>query len=187
MAVSHRSTLIQVAAALAVGGAVVGGIAWYGTKGDDPKPCKAASRNPADVTGAQLCSALKKAGLPALLGIPKAAAEYGGAMTQPVEGGEASVHVLYTVGPYSVIVSTHKPGSVKAKEQVAGHAAALVAGTSSGHQLYNLVVSYDAAGTGFYSVDVMMTNGAAMTEDDAGRLERTVATKVLPTLPEWKS
>jgi len=179
--------MVQVAAALVVGGAVVGGIAWYSTTGGDKKPCQAASQNANDVTGAQLCSALQKADLPALLGVPKAPAAFGGAMTQPVQGGEESVHVLYTVGQYSVILSTHKPGSVKAKEQVAGHAAALVAGTSSGHQLYNLVVSYDAAGTGFYSVDVMMTNGAPMTEDDAGRLERAVAAKVLPTLPEWKS
>ncbi|WP_344658165.1 DUF6215 domain-containing protein [Catenulispora subtropica] len=186
MKFSHRSTLVQVGAALVLGGAAVG-VAVYWSSPDHPDPCKPATQEAANLTGSNLCKALRKADLPTVLGIPKAKTEFGGAMAQPgANGAEPSVHVLYTAGPYEVIVATHRPGSVKETEKVAGHSATLVTGTAGGRQLYNLVVSYDAAGSGFYSVDVLKTDGTTMTQDDSARLERAVAEKVLPTLPEWK-
>lgn len=188
MKFSHRSTLVQIGAALVLGGAVVGLVAYWSSASDDPQPCKPASQSATNLTAANLCTALGKADLPKVLGLPKADAAFGGAMTQPGDnGGEPSVHVLYSVGPYEVIVATHKPGTVKETEKIAGHAATTVTGTAGGRQLYNLTVSYDAAGSGFYSVDVMKTDGAPMTQDESLRLERAVAAKVLPTLAEWRN
>jgi hypothetical protein len=183
---SHRSTLVQVVAALVLGGAGVGAVAYWSAGSGQAQPCKPASQSAADLTGSDLCNALRKADLPAVLEVPKAKAAFGGAITQPGASAEPSVHVLYTVGPYEVIVATHKPGSVKGTEKVAGHAATLVTGTASGRQLYNLVVSYDAAGTGFYSVDVLKSDSSVMTQDESVRLERMVAEKVLPRLAEWE-
>ncbi|GAA2058144.1 hypothetical protein GCM10009839_79740 [Catenulispora yoronensis] len=187
---SHSSARIQILAALVIGGIGVGAVVYWSnssTTGTEVKPCKPASQSAVDVSASTLCTALQKADLPTLLGIPKAPSEFGGAMSQPVEGGDPSVRVLYAVGPYSVILSTHKPGKVKETEKVAGHPAALVTGTAGGRQLYNLAVDYDSAGTGYYALDVMMTDGTPITQDTAGKLERAVAEKVLPTLPEWRS
>jgi len=36
-------------------------------------------------------------------------------------------------------------------------------------------------------VDVMMVDGSAMTQRDAGRLERAVPAKVSPGLPDWRA
>jgi len=185
---SHRSTLVQVGAALLLGGVVVGVVAYWSSSDDDPKPCKPASQSATNLAASNLCTALGKADLPKVLGIPKAQTAFGGAMTQPSDnGGEPSVHVLYSVGPYEVILATHKPGTVKETEKIAGHAATTVTGTAGGRQLYNLVVSYDAAGSGFYSVDVMRPDGTPMTQDDSLRMARAVAEKVLPTLAEWRN
>ena len=93
--------------------------------------------------------------------------------------------MAYIAGQYTVIVATQKPGTVKETEKVAGHAATLVTGTSNGKELYNLAVDYDAAGSGFYTVDVLMTDDTAIATDTAAQFERVVAAKVLPTLPDW--
>lgn len=186
MDISHRNTLIQAGVAVGIGGiALVAVVYWSQSATDKPDPCKPATKAAEDVTGSTLCKALRDADLPELLGIPGARTAFGGAMAQPVQGGEPSIHVAYIAGQYTVIVATHQPGSVKETEKVAGHPATLVTGTSSGKELYNLAVDYGAAGSGFYTVDVMMTDGTALTQDTAARLERAVAAKVLPTLPEW--
>ncbi|NUR62292.1 MAG: hypothetical protein HOV87_27075 [Catenulispora sp.] len=188
MNISRRSTLIQAGAALAIGGIGLAAVVyWSQSATEKSDSCKPASKAAEDVTGSVLCKALRDADLPKLLGIPGARTAFGGAMAQPVQGGEPSIHVAYVAGQYTVIVATHKPGSVKETEKLAGHAATLVTGTSSGKELYNLAVDYDAAGTGFYTVDVLMTDGTPMTKDTAAQFERTVAAKVLPTLPEWRS
>ncbi|NUP46233.1 MAG: hypothetical protein HOW97_02805 [Catenulispora sp.] len=187
MKISHRSALVQAGAAVAIGGIALAAVVYWSSGKDKPDPCKPATQGSVDLTASALCKALGKADLPKVLNIPKAKTEFGGAMSQPVQGGDPSVHVAYVVGQYSVIVATHKPGTVKETEKVAGHSATLVIGTSSGKQLYNLAVSYDAAGTGFYTVDVLMADGTQMTQDNASQLEHAVAEKVLPTLPDWRS
>lgn len=187
MNISHRSTLIQAGVALGIGGIALAAVVyWSQSATDKPDPCKPATKAAEDVTGSALCKALRGADLPKLLGIPGARTAFGGAMAQPVQGGEPSVHVAYVAGQYTVILATHKPGSVKETEKVAGHPATLVTGTSSGKEIYNLAVDYDAAGSGFYTVDVMMTDGTPMPKDTAAQFERAVAAKVLPTLPEWR-
>lgn len=187
MKISHRSTLFQAGAALAIGGVALTAVVIWSNSSTDQEQCKAASKSAEDVTGATLCKALEHAGLPKLLGIPGAQTAFGGAMAQPVPGGEPSIHVAYIAGQYTVIVATQKPGTVKETEKVAGHAATLVSGTSNGKQVTKLEVAYDAAGTGYYTVNVLMTDGTPMTQDAAGQFDRAVAAKVLPTLPEWRS
>lgn len=186
MKVPHSGARFQLIAALVIGGLVVGAaVVWNaGGAGGDSDPCQPASQSAADKTGSQLCTALKKAGLPALLGVPGANPVYAGQMTVP--GSSPEVHVEWNVGQYSVILSTGQAAIAKPTEQVAGHPAALLSGTSGGKQVNRLEVDWSAAGgTGVYAVDVMMVDGSAMAQSDAGRLERTVAAKVLPGLPEW--
>ncbi|WP_194899348.1 DUF6215 domain-containing protein [Catenulispora pinisilvae] len=184
--VSLHSTKAQLAAALVVGGIVVGAAVYWssGTKGGDTDPCQAASQSPADQTGAKLCRALQHAGLPALLGVPSAKAVYAGQMAAP--GTTEEVHVEWNAGQYAVILSTSQTGTVQGTEQLAGHPAALLSGTSNGHQVNRLEVAWRAAGgAGVYAVDVMMADGSTIAQSDAGRLERAVAAKALPGLPEW--
>jgi hypothetical protein len=190
--VSHRGTRFQLAAALVVGGLVVAGaVIWNsGGSGGDSDPCRAASQSTADKTGATLCAALKKAGLPALLGVPSAKPVYVGQMAVPgkVATDYPEVHVEWNVGQYSVILSTAQTPVAKPTEQVAGHPAALLSGTSGSQQVNRLEVDWSASGGGgIYAVDVMMVNDSAIAQSDAGRLERMVAAKVLPGLPEWQA
>ncbi|WP_194907707.1 DUF6215 domain-containing protein [Catenulispora rubra] len=190
---SHRSTRFQITAALALGGVVVAGAVVLTTTWKDPKPdpCQAASQSSAAQDGAKLCTALEKAGLPALLGVPKAQTAYGGQMAVPssTPTDYQEVHVEWIVGQYAVLLSTSKSVTVKPTEQLAAHPAALLSGTSGGHQVNRLEVAWTAAGggAGIYAVDVMMADGSAMAQSDAGRLERAVAAKVLPGLPEWRA
>ena len=188
MQVPHRGTRFQLTAALALGGLVVAAaVVWNagGSGGASTDPCQPASQSAADKTGAQLCTALRNAGLPALLGIPNAKQAYGGQMTVP--GSTPEVHVEWNVGQYSVILSTGQATMPKPTEQLAGHPAALLSGTSGSKQVNRLEVARDASGDGgIYAVDVMMADGSPMTQSDAGRLERSVAAKVLPGLPEWR-
>ena len=189
MKISHRSTLFQAGAALAIGGvALTAVVIWSNSSTRKPDPCKPATKSAEDTTGAAMCKALKDADLPKLLGVPGAQTGFGGAMAQPVQGGEASIHVAYLAGQYTVIVATQKPGTVKETEKLAGHAATVVSGTVSGKQVTKLEVGYDAAGsTGYYTVNVLMTDGTPMAQDTAAQLDRAVAAKVLPTLPEWRN
>ena len=193
MNVSHRGTRFQLMAALVLGGAVVAAVVVMnvGGKSGRSDPCRPASQSTADKDGAKLCTALEKAGLPELLGVADAKSGYGGQMAVPgsAPGEYSEVHVEWIVGRYSVILSTSKSAGVKATEQVAGHPAALLAGSSSGHQVNRLEVAWSpsGAGAGIYAVDVMMADGSAMAQSDAGRLERAVAAKVLPGLPEWRA
>jgi len=197
---SHRGTLIQAAAALVVGGIVVGAVAyWSSDKGvhaskSAPKSgsdgCQPASQGAADTTAAQMCVALRNAGLPELLALPTAPAFYGGQATVPdsAPGSYREVKVMYSVGPYMVIVTTIKSGQIKTQEQrqVAGHPAAVVFGTSNGQKLNRLGVSMDAANTGgYYVVDVMKGDGSAIPQDATVTMESAIATKVLPALSGW--
>ncbi|MEY9855347.1 hypothetical protein ABH935_000946 [Catenulispora sp. GAS73] len=193
MKIAHRGTRFQLTAALALGGVVVAAAVAMnvGGKGGDPDPCQPASQSSADRDGAKLCAALEKADLPALLGAPGAKTAYGGQMAVPgsTPADYQEVHVEWIVGQYSVILSTSKSATVKPTEQLAGHPAALLSGATAGHQVNRLEVAWTAGGAaaGIYAVDVMMADGSAMAQSDAGRLERVVAAKVLPGLPEWRA
>ncbi|MEZ0113733.1 hypothetical protein ABH920_007767 [Catenulispora sp. EB89] len=189
---SHRSTRFQIIAALALGGVVVAGAVALTVTWKDPKPdpCQAASQSTAAQDGAKLCTALEKAELPTLLGVPSAQTAYGGQMAVPgsTPADYQEVHVEWVVGQYAVILSTSKSATLKQTEQLAGHPAALLSGASGGHQVNRLEVAWaPSGGAGVYAVDVMMADGSAMAQSDAGRLERTVAAKVLPGLPEWRA
>ena len=190
MAVSRRKLAVAAGAAVVVVGGAVGATVAMSGGGDGPKdlPCESGG-SPVQVVSRQLCTALKGAGLPALLGVPDKKTLYQSRSSAGDPAKAALVSVEGLVGPYDVILERSKgiPPLFDHRVTVAGHPAEIPPPVTAKPQI-SLVVACDpkdiSAGT--YQVTLVWLKGDAP-ETERLRLAKKVAESLLPTLPDWRA
>jgi hypothetical protein len=193
------ATAMGFAAGVLVTGGVVGGVWWSGRgherQSQPSAMCTATSPRAQAVAVARLCAALRDGGLPELLGVPgehtRQIMSFGGPGDD--EDSDAVVHEVVRVGPYTVSLSQSRGFRLSgmlngAQLTVAGHQADWYSASANGESFWTVEAAWDSAdsGAGIYSVEVA-NDHAPLSKEETLRLSTTVAEKVMPRLPGWRS